>query len=87
MRNYGWVSCLAALNPEPIEGFGDLHTMVVIGALFQSAIFPTRVQLLQVLPALEGLRGEALLKELHRRWISHNLMVRWLSRFFGYLDR
>lgn len=43
--------------------------------------------LLQVMPSLKDQRDEALLKELHRRWTNHNLMVRWLSRFFNYLDR
>ena len=41
----------------------------------------------QVMPALKEQRDEALLKELHKRWSNHNLMVRWLSRFFNYLDR
>lgn len=41
----------------------------------------------KVLPALREHRDEALLRELHRRWCNHKLMVRWLSRFFNYLDR
>lgn len=41
----------------------------------------------QVLPALKEHRDEFLLKELHRRWDNHKVMVRWLSRFFTYLDR
>ena len=28
-----------------------------------------------------------MLKELVRRWDNHKIMVRWLSRFFNYLDR
>ena len=28
-----------------------------------------------------------MLKELVERWNNHNVMVRWLSRFFNYLDR
>jgi cullin 1 len=32
-------------------------------------------------------RDEVLLKELYQRWCNHKLMVRWLSRFFNYLDR
>ena len=28
-----------------------------------------------------------MLKELVRRWDDHKVMVRWLSRFFNYLDR
>ena len=28
-----------------------------------------------------------LLRELFKRWGNHKVMVRWLSRFFNYLDR
>ena len=42
---------------------------------------------LQVLPSLKGGQGEFLLKELCKRWTNHKIMVRWLSRFFNYLDR
>lgn len=31
--------------------------------------------------------GNAMLKELSKRWTIHKVMVRWLSRFFNYLDR
>ena len=31
--------------------------------------------------------GEHMLRELVKRWDNHKLMVRWLSRFFNYLDR
>eukprot|EP00798_Chlamydomonas_sp_ICE-L_P016007 gene16007-22145_t len=41
----------------------------------------------KVLPILKEHREEVLLKELYKRWCNHNLMVRWLSRFFNYLDR
>ena len=40
-----------------------------------------------VLPALGEKSGEFMLKELVRRWDDHKVMVRWLSRFFNYLDR
>lgn len=40
-----------------------------------------------VLPALREHSDEVLLKELYKRWGNHKLMVRWLSRFFNYLDR
>ena len=40
-----------------------------------------------VLPALREKKGEYMLKELVRRWDNHKIMVRWLSRFFNYLDR
>ncbi|CAK0760120.1 Cullin-1 [Coccomyxa viridis] len=41
----------------------------------------------RVLPALGSQRDDYLLKELHKRWNNHKVMVRWLSRFFNYLDR
>ncbi|CAL5223551.1 g6084 [Coccomyxa viridis] len=41
----------------------------------------------RVLPALKEEQNEFLLKELHKRWNNHKVMVRWLSRFFNYLDR
>lgn len=41
----------------------------------------------RVLPSLHDHRDEVLLKELYKRWQNHKLMVRWLSRFFNYLDR
>ena len=41
----------------------------------------------QVLPALKDKKDEYLLKELLKRWDNHKIMVRWLSRFFNYLDR
>ncbi|KIY98613.1 Cullin-1 [Monoraphidium neglectum] len=41
----------------------------------------------KVLPSLREHREEVLLRELYQRWCNHKLMVRWLSRFFNYLDR
>ncbi|KAK9815921.1 hypothetical protein WJX72_012009 [[Myrmecia] bisecta] len=41
----------------------------------------------KVLPALRETRGELLLRALVHRWENHKVMVRWLSRFFNYLDR
>lgn len=41
----------------------------------------------KVMPCLREHRDELLLKELLLRWNNHKLMVRWLSRFFNYLDR
>lgn len=46
-----------------------------------------RAKVAQVLPSLRDQRDEKLLRELHRRWDNHNVMTRWLSRFFNYLDR
>ncbi|GLJ46218.1 hypothetical protein SUGI_0973740 [Cryptomeria japonica] len=40
-----------------------------------------------VLPALREKHDEFMLRELVRRWENHKIMVRWLSRFFNYLDR
>ena len=40
-----------------------------------------------MLPALREHHAEFLLKELYKRWGNHKIMVRWLSRFFNYLDR
>ncbi|RZC51942.1 hypothetical protein C5167_020362 [Papaver somniferum] len=40
-----------------------------------------------VLPSLREKHDEFLLRELEKRWINHKIMVRWLSRFFFYLDR
>ncbi|KAL0388764.1 UNVERIFIED_CONTAM: Cullin-1 [Sesamum radiatum] len=40
-----------------------------------------------VLPALREKHDEFMLRELVKRWLNHKIMVRWLSRFFHYLDR
>ncbi|KAL0435849.1 UNVERIFIED_CONTAM: Cullin-1 [Sesamum radiatum] len=40
-----------------------------------------------VMPSLREKHDEFLLRELVKRWSDHRLMVRWLSRFFHYLDR
>jgi cullin 1 len=40
-----------------------------------------------VLPSLREKHDEFMLRELVKRWGNHKLMVRWLSRFFHYLDR
>ncbi|KAK9084150.1 hypothetical protein Scep_030621 [Stephania cephalantha] len=40
-----------------------------------------------VLPTLREKHDEFLLRELVKRWTNHKIMVRWLSRFFHYLDR
>lgn len=41
----------------------------------------------KVLPALREERDEQMLRALVKRWENHKVMVRWLSRFFNYLDR
>ncbi|GAB2265216.1 hypothetical protein Dimus_000284 [Dionaea muscipula] len=40
-----------------------------------------------VLPSLKEKHDEFMLRELVKRWQNHKVMVRWLSRFFHYLDR
>ncbi|CAO2162479.1 unnamed protein product [Urochloa humidicola] len=40
-----------------------------------------------VLPSLREKHGEFLLRELVLRWKNHKVMVKWLGRFFYYLDR
>ena len=41
----------------------------------------------KVLPTLVEKKGEYMLKSLVARWENHKIMVRWLSKFFNYLDR
>ncbi|KAG6470165.1 hypothetical protein ZIOFF_071222 [Zingiber officinale] len=41
----------------------------------------------KVLPSLRVKHDEFMLRELVKRWLNHKVMVRWLSRFFHYLDR
>lgn len=40
-----------------------------------------------VLPSIREKHDEFMLRELVQRWLNHKVMVRWLSRFFHYLDR
>ncbi|CAN4101182.1 unnamed protein product [Withania somnifera] len=40
-----------------------------------------------VLSSLREKHDEFMVRELVKRWANHKLMVRWLSRFFHYLDR
>jgi len=41
-----------------------------------------------VLPKLKETElGEQLLREVFLRWENHSVMVKWLRRFFNYLDR
>jgi cullin 1 len=45
-----------------------------------------------VLPELQKLAqredsGDELLEKLHAKWGNHGIMVRWMQRFFQYLDR
>ncbi|KAH1107168.1 hypothetical protein J1N35_010936 [Gossypium stocksii] len=40
-----------------------------------------------VLPSLKEKHDEFMLRELVERWLNHKIMVKWLTRFFHYLDR
>ncbi|PIA61535.1 hypothetical protein AQUCO_00300810v1 [Aquilegia coerulea] len=41
----------------------------------------------KVLPSLRENKDEEFVREIVKRWSNHKIMVRWLSRFFHYLDR
>jgi len=41
----------------------------------------------QVLPALRDKTDLALMRELLHRWTNHKIYVKWMDRFFTYLDR
>jgi len=41
----------------------------------------------QVLPALKDKNDTPLMKELLHRWSNHKIYVKWMDRFFTYLDR
>ncbi|KAF8822252.1 cullin family protein, partial [Cardiosporidium cionae] len=40
-----------------------------------------------VYPSMENLEDKLLLKELEYRWTNHKIYVKWMSKFFAYLDR
>ncbi|OMO49804.1 hypothetical protein COLO4_38370 [Corchorus olitorius] len=40
-----------------------------------------------VLPSIEDKYNEFMLRELVNQWVNHKVMIKWLSRFFHYLDR
>ncbi|AEE33618.1 Cullin family protein [Arabidopsis thaliana] len=40
-----------------------------------------------VLPSLREKHDEDMLRELVKRWNNHKIMVKWLSKFFVYIDR
>ncbi|KAL9260269.1 Cullin-1-like protein [Drosera capensis] len=81
----------------------DLRTQVVIGegceaqglyhlnappiALSAVSSIDWHRRLGHVLPSLKEKHDEFMLRELVKRWQNHKVMVRWLSRFFHYLDR
>ncbi|KAF1787116.1 Cullin protein, neddylation domain [Phytophthora cactorum] len=41
----------------------------------------------KVLPSLEQAHDQFFLQELVKRWTNHKLMMKWMTRFFMYLDR
>ncbi|GJQ13199.1 hypothetical protein GpartN1_g4990.t1 [Galdieria partita] len=41
----------------------------------------------RVLPSVKSLHDEFKLKELVHRWENHKVMMRWIRKIFGYLDR
>eukprot|EP00871_Galdieria_phlegrea_P003715 jgi/Galph1/4344/GphlegSOOS_G3022.1 len=54
-----------------------------------ASIEETEVQYLKerILPCVRSLHDESKLKELVHRWESHKIMMRWIRKVFGYLDR
>jgi cullin 1 len=40
-----------------------------------------------VLTELQKLHNDDLLEALSKKWVNHEIMVRWMQRFFQYLDR
>ncbi len=39
------------------------------------------------MPAMQSLHGPGLLSTLSKHWNNHRLMLKWLTKFFQYLDR
>ena len=40
-----------------------------------------------IIPELRQLRGPELLIRLNKKWQDHEIMVKWMQRFFAYLDK
>ena len=55
--------------------------------LFLMQLALITLSFVQVLPSIKEKHDEFMLRELVKRWANHKVMVRWLSRFFHYLDR
>ena len=64
-----------------------MHLICSVHLLLHTVLRADMCCMLQVNPALSTQHHDYLLKELHKRWNNHKIMVRWLSRFFNYLDR
>ena len=60
---------------------------------FQSELYKRYTESIQnylikdVMPKLVGLTDGPLIIELELRWRNHQVMIRWMQRFFQYLDR
>jgi hypothetical protein len=63
----------------------DAFFIVFVRSLLRA--FSLIFNFMQVLPSLREKHDEFMLRELVQRWSNHKVMVRWLSRFFHYLDR
>lgn len=72
------------LSPRTLDSLPVLAPVYVQVPIETVAFF---CPCLQVMPALREKHDEFLLRELVKRWDNHKVMVRWLSRFFNYLDR
>ncbi|KAF3627384.1 putative dentin sialophosphoprotein-like isoform X1 [Capsicum annuum] len=71
-----------------VRTFGLLSISIsLFCALFQTVTLTSIHLLYKVLPSLKKKHDEFLLKELEKRWQSHKLMVKWLLKFFHYLDK
>lgn len=40
-----------------------------------------------IIPELRQLKGPELLTKLNKKWQDHEIMVKWMQRFFAYLDK
>lgn len=59
--------------------------LMMINTIFQQAM--SSYLQYKVLPALKGKSGETLLREFISRGDNHNIMVKWYTKFFMYVDR
>lgn len=75
-----YTTCYTMCTQRPPNNFSDRlytkHNDTIVNYLKNT-----------VLPALEQKHDEFLLKELVTRWTNHNIMNKWMMKFFMYLDR
>ncbi|CAL5426036.1 unnamed protein product [Camellia sinensis] len=74
------------------EGWAYMQTGItklkrILEGLPESFSSDDYMMLYTVLPSLREKHDEFMLRELVSIWVNHKVMVRWLSRFFHYLDR